>query len=132
MSKPSNRGSLIGLKSTLPAMPRVAPVSLTADIEERILGTDVFIPGHTDVKTSVDKDTPLSESSVPDRLQPLRRKEPTVLMNAKLPVTLHSRLKRTAQFNDISMTDILVRAIEAELATGRYVAPPDTWGSELA
>lgn len=65
------------------------------------------------IKTSVDNDPSLQEPAAPERLQPLRRREPTVLMNAKLPVTLHSRLKRTAQFNDISMTDILIRAIEA-------------------
>jgi hypothetical protein len=60
----------------------------------------------------------------------VRRKEPSVLMNAKLPVSLHARLKRTAQFNDLSMTDILIRAIEAELATGHYAAPPENWGSD--
>ena len=32
----------------------------------------------------------------------------------------------------LSCTDGLIRAIEAELATGRYIAPPDTWGSDLA
>ena len=132
MSKPSNRGSLIGLRSTLPAMPRVAPVTVTPDVEEKILGIDVLTPVYKDVKTSFDNDPPPPDSTAPERLQPVRRKEPTVLMNAKLPVTLHSRLKRTAQFNDISMTDILIRAIEAELATGRYIAPPDTWGSDLA
>jgi hypothetical protein len=51
-------------------------------------------------------------------------------MNAKLPARLHARLKRTAQFNDLSMTDILIRAIEAELATGQYAAPPENWGSD--
>jgi hypothetical protein len=52
-------------------------------------------------------------------------------MNAKLPLSLHSRLKRTAQFNDVSMTDILIQALETELATGKYAVPPETWGSDL-
>lgn len=117
MSKPSNRGSLIGLKSSLPAMPRVAPVAFTAEMEQRILHDDSEVSLHK----AVSKDVFLATG---------RRKEPAVLMNAKLPVSLHSRLKRTAQFNDISMTDILIRAIEAELETGRYTAPPDTWGSD--
>lgn len=139
MSKPNARGSLIGLKSSFPAMPKVAPVAYTAEIEERILGTsgntsvytekrkddrkDVQMPVHTEVAVLAP-----AAAAVP---LPVRRKEPTVLMNAKLPTSLHARLKRTAQFNDISMTDILIRAIEAELATGRYVSPPETWGSDL-
>lgn len=49
MLKRSNRGSLIGLKSTLPTMSRVAPVSLTPDIEKRVLGTDVLTPVHKDI-----------------------------------------------------------------------------------
>lgn len=117
MSKPSNRGSLIGLKSSLPAMPRVAPVAFTAEMEQRVLQEDSYSSLRKDVSKDVYSATG-------------RRREPAVLMNAKLPVRLHSRLKRTAQFNDISMTDILIRAIEAELETGRYTAPPDTWGSD--
>jgi hypothetical protein len=121
MSKPANRGSLMGLKPGFPTLPQVAAVATTPEMEERILGQaadatyvskDVFTAVKTDEMTA----------------RPAK-KEPTVLMNAKLPVSLHARLKRTAQFNDISMTDILIRAIEAELATGRYAAPPEAWGS---
>jgi hypothetical protein len=133
MSKPINRGSLIGLKSNLPPMPKVAPVALTAEMEEKILGPDSL----TSLRKDTHKDdeghrSTASPSPAPfqSALPASRKKEPTVLMNAKLPVRLHSRLKRTAQFNDISMTDILIRAIEAELATGAYVAPPEAWGSE--
>ena len=118
MSKPSNRGSLIGLKSSFPSMPRVAPVAFTPEMEQRILHDNTETSLHKAVNTDIFTATAA------------RRKEPTVLMNAKLPASLHSRLKRTAQFNDISMTDILIRAIEAELETGRYTAPPDAWGSD--
>lgn len=119
MSKPSNRGSLIGLKSSLPAMPKVAPVVFTSEMEQRILHDD----GESSLHKAVSKDVSFIAGG---------RKEPAVLMNAKLPIRLHSRLKRTAQFNDISMTDILIRAIEAELETGRYTAPPDAWGSDCS
>jgi hypothetical protein len=139
MSKPNTRGSLIGLKTTLPAMPKVAPVALTPEMEERILGTDNFTSLRTGSLTDGDKDvykeaSPAASGAAVALYPPpgARNKEPTVLMNAKLPARLHARLKRTAQFNDISMTDILIRAIEAELSTGRYTAPPDTWGSDTA
>lgn len=119
MSKPSNRGSLIGLKSGLPAVPKVAPVMFTPEMEQRILHNESDLSLRTDVSKEVS-------------IIATGRKEPSVLMNAKLPVRLHSRLKRTAQFNDISMTDILIRAIEVELGTGRYAAPPDAWGSDCS
>lgn len=129
MPKPNTCGSLIGLNTTLPAMPKVAPVALTPQMEERILGTDIFMSLPNDISN----DSPPTASGAAVAFSPPpgpRNKELTVLMNAKLPARLHSRLKRTAQFNDISMTDILIRAIEAELSTGRYTAPPDTWGSD--
>lgn len=132
MSKPNSRGSLIGLKSSLPAMPKAAPIALTAEMERRILGNDVDTSLHKDVRT--DSTAPAVALDPRNSRGPVgaggQRKEPTVLMNAKLPVHLHARLKRTAQFNDISMTDILIRAIEVELATGNYTAPPETWGSD--
>lgn len=120
MSKPNNRGSLIGLKSSLPLMPKAAPVGFTPEMEQRILHSQPESSLHLSVSTDVSTHVAV----------PVRRKEPTILMNAKLPARLHARLKRTAQFNDISMTDILIRAIEAELESGPYTAPPETWGSD--
>jgi hypothetical protein len=52
------------------------------------------------------------------------------MLNAKIPVELHTRLKRTAQFNEVQMVDILVQALEIELASGRYKKPPKNWGGE--
>lgn len=131
MSKSNNRGSLIGLRAPLPAIPKAAPVAVTAEMEEQILGVSVETSLHKDVYMDAATGAAPAPAALPPAL-PGRKKEPVVLMNAKLPARLHSRLKRTAQFNDISMTDILIRAIEAELATGRYAAPPDTWGSDIA
>lgn len=132
MSKPDNRGSLMGLKSSFPSLSKVAPVSLTTEMEERILGTETSksLPTDSGKDVNVQAAEPTPAPYNPPE-SAMRKKEPSVLMNAKLPVRLHARLKRTAQFNDISMTDILIRAIEAELATGRYAAPPETWGSEI-
>lgn len=140
MPKPETRGSLIGLRSTLPAVPKVAPVVLTAEMEDRILGTETQEKKasetmgssiHKDVFTATSPTDAISATVSGARATSMK-KEPSVLMNAKLPISLHAKLKRTAQFNDISMTDILIRAIEAELATGRYAAPPETWGSDIA
>lgn len=123
MSKSNDRGSLMGLKASLPSMPRVSPVSFTTEMEEQILGVSAISTLHKDIR----KDVKIAER----QKAPARRKETAVLMNAKLPATLHARLKRTAQFNDISMTEILIRAIEAELDAGPYSPPPETWGSEM-
>jgi hypothetical protein len=152
MSKSDNsRGSLMALR---PSLPRVGAVQTTPEMEARILGT-----AKTDIFTERRKDTFIedqSENADPGQgthtptpivstasgagtaLAPVpptpptagRRKEPTVLMNAKIPYSLHNRLKRTAQFNDISMTDILIRAIETEMASRRYATPPEHWGSD--
>jgi hypothetical protein len=152
MSKSDNsRGSLMALKSNLP---RVAAVQTTPEMESRILGAtkkDVFTERRKDIFIDEPSEhaapgqgthpppTPsiTSGSGAGTALAPVppasaagRRKEPTVLMNAKIPYSLHSRLKRTAQFNDISMTDILIRAIETEMASRRYATPPEQWGSD--
>jgi hypothetical protein len=125
----------MGLKPGFAPLPPVAPVATTTEMEERILGADAYVRKDvlTEIKTEPAFVSPVAQPAAVATEgidAPLaRRKEPTVLMNAKLPLRLHSRLKRTAQFNDLSMTDILIRAIEAELATGRYAAPPEVWGA---
>lgn len=140
MSKPESRGSLIGLRSTFPTVPTVGPVILTAEMEERVLGSEATTQRLTSLQTYSGSTAPAAtapleatqETVTPGRTGTSRKGEPTVLMNAKLPLSLHSRLKRTAQFNDISMTDILIRAIEIELATGKYSTPPGIWGSDFS
>lgn len=137
MSKSADRGSLMSLKAAMPVLPRVGAVETTPEMEERILGAAAVEPGakdkdiFTDRQTSLHTDASRPAAAAPALVAPVaaHRKEPTVLINAKIPVSLHARLRRTAQFNDVTMTDILIRAIEAELATGRYAAPPETWGA---
>jgi len=112
MPKQKRRGSLIGLNT---AAPKAGRVETTPEMERLVMGAAESTYVLTDISTSLRK----------------RSREPVVLMNAKLPASLHVRLKRTAQFNDVSMTEILMRAIEAELSSGRYAAPPEAWGPDL-
>lgn len=125
MSKSSNRASLMGLKYKLPAIPQAEPVVVAPEAESHILQTD-----RADYPSTPESDPGPAAAAVAPRENRIAGKEPTVLMNAKLPIHLHARLKRTAQFNDISMTEIIIRAVEAELGTGRYAEPPEAWGSQ--
>jgi hypothetical protein len=131
--KPDDRGSLMNLKVTLP---KVAPIETTEEMERHIMGNvglDKTV--HHQVQEDGRKDVSTDAGGViPERLRgaPAKKasREGTVLLNAKIPVSLHTRLKRTSQYNDVSMTDILLRGIEAELESGRYSVPPETWGTD--
>jgi len=130
--KTDQRGSLMNLRTSLP---KVAPIKTTEEMESHILGpanegtirpesvaNEKASPGRS-IDTEAIPATDRGPASVPGR-----RREGTVLLNAKIPVSIHTRLKRTAQYNDVSMTDILLRGIEHELNSGRYSQPPSTWG----
>lgn len=128
MPKQEDRGSLMGLKANLPSVPKVPAIHATPEMEQGILGAEGQLSAdhdHKDVSTYVKSSSSFGHAGLVGQ-----RKEPTVLLNAKLPVSLHTRLKRTAQFNDLTMTDILLRALEIELDSGRYTAPPDAWGAK--
>ena len=136
MPKPDDRGSLMNLKASLP---RVAPIEATEEMERRIMGSnDGDKPAHPHIQTAGRKDvSTYSGGSTVEANSPavvsaarIPRREGTILLNAKIPVSLHTRLKRTAQYNDISMTDILLRGLESELNSGRYSLPPGTWGTD--
>ena len=139
MPKPDDRGSLMNLKANLP---KVAPIEPTDEMERRIMGSpekERVVPVQVGKVLTEDVSTYVNES-VKSSLEgaanlrgviiPRPRREGTVLMNAKIPASLHTRLKRTSQYNEVSMTDILLRAIEVELISGRYSVPPDTWGND--
>ena len=124
MPKPDDRGSLMNLKTSLP---KVAPIQPTEEMERRIMGnTRSNEPVHSQVHEDVRKDISTPKVSSGRNV----RREGTILLNAKIPVSLHTRLKRTSQYNDVSMTDILLRGIEAELESGHYSVPPETWGTD--
>ena len=128
--KADNRGSLMNLRTSLP---KVAPIQTTEEQENQILGSSNERTGGPESISSEQvsgRRTPDAEpvhATEPASL-PGRSREGTVLLNAKIPVSIHTRLKRTAQYNDVSMTDILLRGIEHELNSGRYSQPPTTWG----
>jgi hypothetical protein len=133
--KPDDRGSLMNLKASLP---KVAPIQASEEMERLLMGgKDVHKPVHPDTQQDVRKDVSTYDAALNSGLAPIivgprrgPRREGTILLNAKIPVSLHTRLKRTSQYNDVSMTDILLRGIEAELESGRYSLPPETWGTD--
>ncbi len=139
MSKPDNRGSLMNLR---PNLTKVAPIVATEEMENAILGkqTEIADPGEsmaldhgvrTEGRKDVRTEMPAARRDVTgNSKQNGGQREGIVLLNAKIPVSLHTRLKRTSQFNNVSMTDILLRGIESELESGRYRAPPMSWGAE--
>jgi hypothetical protein len=131
MPKPDDRGSLMNLKMSLP---KVSPIQPTEEMERRIMGnTQPGEPVHPQVHEDVRKDISTPNVTVDRSRAPSvrsARREGTILLNAKIPVSLHTRLKRTSQYNDVSMTDILLRGIEAELESGHYSVPPETWGTD--
>ena len=131
MPKPDDRGSLMNLKTSLP---KVAPIQSTDEMERRIMGnTPIDKPVHPQVHEDVRKDIS-TPNVLANRLRaPSARnahREGTILLNAKIPVSLHTRLKRTSQYNDVSMTDILLRGIASELESGHYSVPPEAWGTD--
>ena len=136
MPKADHRGSLMNLRTSLP---KVAPIQTTQEMESQILGSpheagaraesaapEIMPPPQS--TPPAPEAEPLPVGRISESMTPLRRREGTVLLNAKIPVSVHTRLKRTAQYNDISMTDILLRGIEHELNSGRYSQPPAAWG----
>ena len=131
MPKPDDRGSLMNLKTSLP---KVAPIQPTEEMERRIMGNQqphepVHAQVHKDVRKDISTPDLTADGSRASSVRNFRR-EGTILLNAKIPISLHTRLKRTSQYNDVSMTDILLRGIEAELESGRYSVPPETWGTD--
>jgi len=118
------------------SLPKVAPIDPTEEMERRIMGNvGVDKTVHQQVQKDDRKDvSTYLGGRISERLRGASAKkagrEGTVLLNAKIPVSLHIRLKRTSQYNDVSMTDILLRGIEAELESGRYSVPPETWGTD--
>lgn len=132
MPKPDDRGSLMNLKTSLL---KVAPIQPTEEMERRIMGNkqiddeSLYPQVHEDVRKDISTSDVSADRSRAASARTARR-EGTILLNAKIPVSLHTRLKRTSQYNDVSMTDILLRGIEAELESGHYSVPPETWGTD--
>ena len=128
MSKPE-RGSLSMLKRALPNLP---PAASPKELESRLLtgeseevvaptgggGTAVAREIHPDLQRPAIQQGDVQPSVIGGtRLTPRpgRRKEPVQMVTYRIPASLYDRLFRTAEYNNLNMTDIVVEAIERHL-----------------
>lgn len=143
MPKPE-RGSLSVIKRALPNLPPAAPprelenrlLSAPDAVEGAGAGTAMVreedVQAATpqsvqpDMQTAGTQDVPLAAVHQMDadirgtpatRLvpRPGRRKEPVQMVTYRIPASLYDRLLRTAEYNNLNMTDIVVEAIERHL-----------------
>lgn len=137
MPKPE-RGSLSVLKRPLP---NLAPAAASKELETRLLTAsepeaspargsagaamalelpqDVPMEVHPAIQQDV-QPAPAGETvglTPATRLTPRpgRRKEPVQMVTYRIPASLYDRLFRTAEYNNLNMTDIVVEAIERHL-----------------
>lgn len=148
MPKPE-RGSLNVVKRALPNLAAAAPPK---ELEERLLGGDdrgdPEIAGHggfgvagsaVALQPAIEPDVQLPDVQRTDILQPTailhpstpatrltprpgKRKEPVQMVTYRIPASLYDRLFRTAEYNNLNMTDIVVEAIERHLPN--FPPPP--------
>lgn len=122
-------------------LPKIAPVEPTEEMTRRIMG-ESELSRYPDSSAQPERHKDPSKSPPPQPAMSaeratgktnagqVARREGAILLNAKIPMSLHTRLKRTSQYNEISMTEILVRGIRSELESGRYSVPPNAWGTD--
>lgn len=139
MPKPE-RGSLSVLKRPLP---NLAPAAASKELETRLLtgsepesspamgstggaGTAMALEVRPevsrDVQPAIQQDVqhdavgePGLEPATRLTPRPGRRKEPVQMVTYRIPASLYDRLFRTAEYNNLNMTDIVVEAIERHL-----------------
>jgi hypothetical protein len=130
MSKPE-RGSLSMMKRPLPNLP---PATAPKELENRLLtGSEPEQPlegsagAGTGAAAALDSQPYAQPASQqvdvqPDvqhgtRLTPRpgKRKEPVQMVTYRIPASLYDRLFRTAEYNNLNMTDIVVEAIDRHL-----------------
>jgi hypothetical protein len=128
MPKHEERRSLASVP--LPPPPTRDPVIPSSSDEARVMNYPPDTPVKLDSGIGVKPEDQLPRYQAERLTIPRQKKAPTSMLNAKIPVELHTRLKRTAQFNEVQMVDILVQALEIELGGGKYKKPPQGWGGE--
>lgn len=121
MPKPE-RGSLSMIKRPLP---NLAPAAAPKELEERLLTADVppelVTGGGTalapEVQPAIQQVDVHPEVQPATRLTPKpgKRKEPVQMVTYRIPASLYDRLFRTAEYNNLNMTDIVVEAIDRHL-----------------
>lgn len=131
MPKPE-RGSLSMIKRPLPNLP---PAAAPKELEDRLLtGAETALPTlegsagtaaaialetQPEVQTYIAEPVAVQHMDVQPatRLTPRpgKRKEPVQMVTYRIPASLYDRLFRTAEYNNLNMTDIVVEAIERHL-----------------
>jgi hypothetical protein len=129
MPKPE-RGSLSMIKRPLP---NLAPAATPKELENRlltgpetVLGTEGSGTGAAMALETQPEVQPYSNETAAvqqvdvlpaTRLTPRpgKRKEPVQMVTYRIPASLYDRLFRTAEYNNLNMTDIVVEAIDRHL-----------------
>jgi hypothetical protein len=125
MPKPE-RGSLSVIKRPLP---NLAPAASSKELESRLLTgaapepqPDILQPDHIavplDIQPAAVQELDVETATTPaTRLTPRpgKRKEPVQMVTYRIPASLYDRLFRTAEYNNLNMTDIVVEAIDRHL-----------------
>jgi hypothetical protein len=123
MSKPQERRSLM---DSIPRPPKdsPSPVEVSPDSERRIMNFPEIV--QPTIQPVVQPTDTVETVSFTARVSK-RRPEPSIL-TVKIPKPIHTLLKRTSQFNDVPMGEIVARALDVELKN--YKRPPKQWGGE--
>jgi hypothetical protein len=122
--KPERRG----LSSAIPHLPSPPPVEVSDEAARRILN---FSP---DQPASQTDSGPASQhasetASKPDSMRTVQPAIPKVALTTRIPTSLKTKLRRIAQYNDMEIETIIVRALERELDLDVY-EKPGKWGRE--
>lgn len=122
MPKPERRSL-----SQLPAPPSMPPVEVTTAQERTILSDPPA--GHSKAATQqASQQASLLARRLDDRTGK-HNIEPKIALTTRIPQSLKTRLVRIAQYNDIEIETIIVRALEKELDLDIYDKPA-RWGRE--
>jgi hypothetical protein len=140
----SGRGpaSLIGLRRPVPAS--VQPVIPIEQAEEQLLGVTADntdrVPGiplvdgmavqqavqTTDSQVVPPLVSPIVQPTVlPDNTLKKKRKEPRMAWTMKIPLEVHRELRDVCEFNDYSMSDVVIEALRRFLPSLEH--PPAQW-----
>jgi hypothetical protein len=130
MPKPE-RGSLSMIKRPLP---NLAPAATPKELENRLLtgpetvlgtegspgtGAAMALEAQPEVQPYSNETAAVQQVDVlpATRLTPRpgKRKEPVQMVTYRIPASLYDRLFRTAEYNNLNMTDIVVEAIDRHL-----------------
>jgi hypothetical protein len=123
MPKPERRG----LSSAIPHLPSPPPVEVTDEAARRILN---FVPEPASRPDSEQASQQASQTaSNHTSMRASHSATPKVALTTRIPTSLKTKLRRIAQYNEMEIETIIVRALERELELDVY-EKPDKWGRE--